>query len=70
MISCVHNELISMDATFGTNDVKFHLFTLIVFHAHYIGMLMALIMICLKKCEDLVEWLSPLKVKLLSYMPK
>jgi hypothetical protein len=60
----------SMDATFGTNDVKFHLFTLIVFHAHYIGMLMALIMTCLKKCKDLVEWLSPLKVKLLSYMPK
>jgi hypothetical protein len=70
MISCVHNEPISMNATFGINDVKFHLFTLIVFHAHYIGMSMALIMTCWKKCEDLVEWLTLLKVELLSYMPK
>jgi len=46
MISCIHSEPISMDATFVTNDVKFHLFTLIMFHAHYIGMLVALIMTC------------------------
>jgi hypothetical protein len=28
MLSYGHNGAISMDATFGTNDMKFHLFTL------------------------------------------
>ncbi len=31
MVSLNDNGAISMDATFGTNDVKFHLFTLMVF---------------------------------------
>jgi hypothetical protein len=26
-----------MDATFGTNDAKYHLFTLMAFNLHYIG---------------------------------
>jgi hypothetical protein len=34
MVSLDDNGAISMDATFGTNDVKFHLFTLMVFNAH------------------------------------
>jgi hypothetical protein len=38
MVSLGDNGAISMDATFGTNDVKFHLFTLMVFDAHHIGM--------------------------------
>jgi len=37
MISLGDNGAILMDATFGTNDVKFHLFTLMVFDAHRIG---------------------------------
>ncbi len=62
MISCIHNEPISMYVTFGINDMKFHLFTLIVFHAHCIGVPMALIMTFWTKCEDLVQWLTLLKV--------
>jgi hypothetical protein len=38
MILCGHSGAISMDATFGTNDVKFHLFTLMDFDAHHTGM--------------------------------
>jgi hypothetical protein len=34
MVSLNDNGAISMDATFGTNDVKFHLFTLMVFDAN------------------------------------
>jgi len=34
MFSIGENGAISMDATFETNDVKFHLFTLMVFDAH------------------------------------
>jgi hypothetical protein len=34
MLSYGHNGAISMDATFGTNDMKFHLFTLMGFDDH------------------------------------
>ncbi len=35
MFSIGENGAISMDATFETNDVKFHLFTLMMFDAHW-----------------------------------
>jgi phosphatidylserine decarboxylase len=34
MVSLGDNGAILMDATFDTNDVKFHLFTLMVFDVH------------------------------------
>jgi hypothetical protein len=37
MIQFGHNGLISMDVTFGTNDVKYHLFTLMTFYFHRKG---------------------------------
>ncbi len=54
-----------MDATFSTNDMKFHLFTLMVFNAHCIGMSVAWIITNCQTCNDLVEWLTLLKTKLL-----
>jgi hypothetical protein len=54
-----------MDVTFNTNDVKFHLFTLMVFDAHRIGVLIAWIITSHQTSNDLVEWLVPLKTKLL-----
>ncbi len=41
MLSYAHNGAISMDATFGTNDMKFHLFTLMGFDDHHMGVLLA-----------------------------
>ncbi len=41
MLSYGHNSAISMDATFGTNDMKFHLFTLMGFDDHYTGVPLA-----------------------------
>jgi len=41
MLSYGHNGAISMDATFGTNDMKFHLFTLMGFDDHHMGVLLA-----------------------------
>jgi len=35
MVSLGDNGAISMDATFSTTNVKFHLFTLMVFDAHH-----------------------------------
>jgi len=65
MVSLSDNGVISMDATFNTNDVKFHLFTLMVFDAHCTKMSIAWIITSHQTCNDLVEWLTHLKTKLL-----
>jgi len=54
---------------FGTNDVKYHLFTLMVFDFHRIRVLVAWVITNRKPCEDMVEWLNVLQTKLLSHMP-
>jgi len=41
MLSYGHNGAISMDAIFGTNDMKFHLFTLMGFNDHHMGVPLA-----------------------------
>ncbi len=69
MLSYGHNGAISLDATFGTNDMKFHLFTLIGFDDHRTGVLLAWIIISRQTIEDLIEWSKPLKDKMLSHMP-
>ncbi len=70
MVSLRDNGVISMDVTFGTNDVKFHLFTLIVFDAHCTRGPVAWIITSHQACDDLVEWLTPLKTKFLRKNPK
>jgi hypothetical protein len=70
MVSLGDNGAISMDATFGTNDVKFHLFTLMVFDAHRIRMPVTKIITSLQTCDDLVEWLTLLKTKFQRKNPK
>ncbi len=65
MVSLHVNGAISIDATFDTNDVKFHLCTLMVFDAHRTGVPVAWIIISCQTCYDLVEWLTILKTKLL-----
>jgi hypothetical protein len=70
MVSLGDNGAISMDVTFGSNDVKFHLFTLMVFDAHRIGVSVAWIITSRQTCHDLVEWQTPLKTKLLRKNPK
>jgi len=54
MLSYGHNSAISMDAMFGTNDMKFHLFTLMGFDDHYTGVLLAWIITSTQTIEDLI----------------
>jgi hypothetical protein len=70
MVSLNDNGEVSMDVTFDTNDVKFHLFTLMVFDAHHTRVSVAWIITTRQTCDDLVEWLTPLKTKLLKKNPK
>jgi hypothetical protein len=67
-----HNGAIYMDATFGTNDMKFHLFTLMGFDDHCTSVALTWIKqfsITKQTVQDLIEWLKPLKDKMLSHMP-
>jgi hypothetical protein len=59
-----------MDATFGINDVQFHLFTLMVFDAHWSDVPIAWIITSCQTCNNLVEWLTPLKKKLQNNMSR
>jgi hypothetical protein len=70
MVSLGDNGAISMDATFSTNDVKSHLFTLMVFDAHCTRVPVAWIVTSCQTCDDLVEWLTALKTKLLRKNPE
>jgi hypothetical protein len=58
-----------MDATFNTNDMKFHLFTLMGFDDHHTCAPLTWIIISKQTTEDLIKWLKPLKNKMLSHMP-
>jgi hypothetical protein len=69
MLSYGHNGAIFMDATFGTNDMKFHLFTLMGFDDHRTGVPLARIITSRQTVQDLIESLKPLKKKMLSHMP-
>ncbi len=61
MLSYGRNGAISMDATFGTNDMKFHLITLMGFDDHRMGVPLAWIITSRQTIKDLMEWLKPLK---------
>ncbi len=69
MLSYGHNGAISMDATFGTNDMKSHLFTLTGFDDHRTSVPLAWIITSKQTIQDLIKWLKPLKEKMLSHMP-
>ncbi len=68
MFQFSYNMFISMDVTFGNNNVKYHLFTLMAFDFHHIGVPIAWVIMSRQICEDLVEWLSALWAKLFSHM--
>ncbi len=70
MLSYGHNGAIFMDAKFGTNDMKFHLFIFMGFDDHRTSVLLAWIITSKQKVQDLIEWLKPLKDKMLSHMPQ
>jgi hypothetical protein len=70
MLSYGHSGAIFMGAIFGTNDMKFHLFTFMMgFDDHRTSVPLAWIITNRQTIQDLIKWLKPLKEKMLSYMP-
>ncbi len=57
-----------MDATFGTNGVKYHLFTLMAFYFHRTWVPVAWVITNQQTCEDLAEWLNALRAIFFSHM--
>jgi hypothetical protein len=68
MLSYGHNGAISMDAIFGTNDMKFYLFTLMGFDDHRMNALLAWIVISRQTVQDLIEWYSPIEESCFYYI--
>ncbi len=69
MLHFNHNGLIYMDAMFGANNVKYHLFTLTVFYFHRIGVPVIWVITSWQTCEDSVGWLSAMWANIFSHMP-
>jgi hypothetical protein len=70
MPSYGHNGAISMDATFGTNAMKLHIFTLMAFDENRTGVPLTWIITSRQTVQDLIKWLKSLKDKMLSHMPQ
>ena len=70
MLRWAHHGAISMDATFGTNHMKFHLFTLMVFDDFRNGVPIAWIITSRQKEEDLIQWLTALRAKAMKVQPE
>jgi hypothetical protein len=69
MLAYGHSGTISINATFGTNDVKYHLFTLMGFDVHHTKVPLAWIITSQQTMDDLIKCFKPLKAKMLSIMP-
>jgi hypothetical protein len=69
MLQFDYNKLISMDVMFGTNNVKYHLFTFMVFDFHHIGLPISWVITSQQTCEDSVRWLNAMWANLLLHMP-
>ncbi len=55
MFTYGHNAAISMDATFGTNDAKYHLFTLMSFAIHHTRVPLTWITTSSQIVDDLIQ---------------
>jgi len=68
MLAYGHNGTISINATFGTNDVKYHLFTWMRFDVHHTKVPLAWIITSQQTMDHLIKWFKPLKAKKFSIM--
>ncbi|MCO5587623.1 hypothetical protein L7F22_041572 [Adiantum nelumboides] len=62
-----HNSLLAMDATFGTNKYKFHLYTILVFDAFRNGLPIAWTITSSSCRSNIKKWLIALRNRVLDY---
>eukprot|EP01018_Ginkgo_biloba_P023862 Gb_15783 [translate_table: standard] len=64
MVKFGKNNLIATDSTFGTNKLKYHLFTLIVFDTHHNGVPVAWIISSSSLANDIQNWMEKLRCRI------
>lgn len=69
MLKWGNDRAISIDATFCTNHIKYHLFTLFDFDDFRHGMSIASIITSRQKENDLMQWLMTLRLKAINIVP-
>eukprot|EP01018_Ginkgo_biloba_P001728 Gb_02364 [translate_table: standard] len=64
MVKFTKNNLITVDSTFGTNKLKYPLFTLIVFDTHQNGVPIAWIISSSSSSNDIQNWMEKLQSRI------
>ncbi|GLJ39787.1 hypothetical protein SUGI_0813200 [Cryptomeria japonica] len=57
MLQYGHNNILAMDSTFGTNAMKFQLYTMIVFDSKHMGVLVAWVIMSRSCAHDIAYWM-------------
>jgi hypothetical protein len=60
-----HNNVLAMDGTYGTNQYKMTLYTIMVFDSHRNGIPVAWIIVSSTKRLDITNWLKAFRDKML-----
>eukprot|EP01018_Ginkgo_biloba_P023858 Gb_25997 [translate_table: standard] len=69
MVKFGKNNLIATDSTFGTNKLKYPLFTLLVFDTHQNGLLVAWIISSSSSASDIQSWMEKLRSRVYEMDP-
>ena len=70
MLQWADHGAILMDATFGTNHMKFHLFILMEFDDFRNDVPIAWVITSRQKEDDLIQWLTALRAKTITIQPE
>eukprot|EP01018_Ginkgo_biloba_P027366 Gb_05759 [translate_table: standard] len=69
MVKFRKNDLIATDSTFGTNKLKYPLFTLLVFDTHQNGLPVAWIISSSSSTSDIQSWMEKLRSRIYEMDP-
>eukprot|EP01018_Ginkgo_biloba_P019424 Gb_16552 [translate_table: standard] len=69
MVKFGKNNLIATDSTFGTNKLKYPLFTLLVFDTHQNGVPVAWIISSSSSASDIQSWIEKLQSRIYEMDP-
>eukprot|EP01018_Ginkgo_biloba_P019858 Gb_28340 [translate_table: standard] len=69
MVKFGKNNLIATNSTFGTNNFKYPLLTLLVFDAHHNGVPVACIISSCSSTSDIQSWMEKLRSKIYKMDP-
>eukprot|EP01018_Ginkgo_biloba_P021173 Gb_29592 [translate_table: standard] len=69
MVKFGKNNLIAFELTFGTNTLKYPLFTLLVFDTHQNGILVVWIILSSSSSNDIQSWMEKIRSRIYEMDP-